>query len=74
MVRVPAVLSARIQIRQARAAAGLSQTELAQRIGVTQQQVANFESSDGDIRLGTLERAADALELTVDLRLRPKAA
>jgi len=74
MVRVPAVLSARIQIRQARAAAGLSQTELAKRIGVTQQQVANIESPDGDIRLGTLERAADALELTVDLRLRPKAA
>jgi DNA-binding XRE family transcriptional regulator/predicted RNase H-like HicB family nuclease len=74
MVRVPAVLSARIQIRQARTAAGLSQSELAKRIGVTQQQIANIESPDGDIRLGTLERAADALELVIDLRLRPKAA
>ncbi len=74
VVRVPTVLSARIQIRQARAVAGLSQSELARRIGVTQQQVANIESPDGDIRLGTLERAADALELTIDLRLRPKTA
>ncbi len=74
MVRVPAVLSARVQIRQARAAAGLSQTELAKRIGVTQQQVANIESPDGDIRLGTLERAANALELTIDVAFRPRAA
>jgi len=74
MIRVPAVLSARIQIRQARAAAGLSQAELAKRIGVTQQQVANIESPDGDISPGTFERAADALELTIDLRLRPRAA
>lgn len=73
-VRVPAILSARVQIRQARAAACLSQAELARRIGVTQQQVANIESPDGDILLGTLERAANALELTIDVRLRPRAA
>lgn len=74
MIRVPAVLSARVQIRQARAAAGLSQTVLAMRIGVTQQQVANIESPDGDIRLGTLERVAGALELVIDVQFRPRAA
>lgn len=73
-VHVPAALSARIQIRQARTAAGLSQMELAKRIGVSQQQVANLESPDGDVKLSTLERAAAALDLTLDVSFHPKRA
>lgn len=62
-VRPSSVLASRVLIRQARADAGINQAELAERIGVSQQQVAALESPDGDIKLGTLEKVADALGL-----------
>jgi transcriptional regulator with XRE-family HTH domain len=45
----------------ARVAAGLSQTEVAARMGTSQSAVARLESGDADIRLSTLERYAAAL-------------
>lgn len=62
-VRVSPVLASRVQLRQRRAAAGLSQADLAARVGVSQQQIALLESPDGDIKLGTLDRVAEALGL-----------
>ncbi len=46
-----------------RAAAGLSQTELAVRLGTTQSAVARWETGDVSPRLDTLERIADACGL-----------
>lgn len=42
---------------------GLSQTEVAARMGTSQSAVARLERGDADVRLSTLERYADALGL-----------
>jgi ribosome-binding protein aMBF1 (putative translation factor) len=52
-----------------RQAAGLSQTEVAARMGTSQSAVARLESGDADIRLSTLERYAAALGQRLDWRL-----
>jgi len=49
------------QLVAARLDAGLSQTEVAARMGTSQSAVARLESGDADIRLSTLERYATAL-------------
>lgn len=56
-------------IRSARLEGGLTQAELAHRIGVTQSVVARWERGAVEPRISTLERIADALDahLTVDL-------
>jgi predicted transcriptional regulator len=48
---------------------GLSQTEVAARMGTSQSSVARLEASAGDVRLSTLERYAAALGHTLDWRL-----
>jgi DNA-binding XRE family transcriptional regulator/predicted RNase H-like HicB family nuclease len=68
-VRVPAVLAARIELRWAREAVGLSQAALAKRIGVSRQSVSKLERPGKDLQVGTLERVARALGLTVDVHL-----
>jgi transcriptional regulator with XRE-family HTH domain len=55
----------------ARREAGLTQTELAARMGTSQSAVARLESGDLDARLSTLERYAAALGRTVDWQVRP---
>jgi predicted transcriptional regulator len=55
----------------ARLDSGLSQTELAARMGTSQSAVARLESGDLDARLSTLERYAAALGRTVVWQLRP---
>jgi transcriptional regulator with XRE-family HTH domain len=45
----------------ARVSAGLSQTEVAARMGTSQSAVARLESGEADVRLSTLERYAAAL-------------
>jgi transcriptional regulator with XRE-family HTH domain len=52
-----------------RLALGLSQTEVAARMGTSQSAVARLESGDADIRLSTLERYAAALGHRLDVRL-----
>ncbi len=52
-----------------RIASGLSQTEVAARMGTSQSAVARLESGDADVRLSTLERYAAALDQRIDWRL-----
>ena len=49
---------------------GLSQTEVAARMGTSQSAVARLESGAADVRLSTLERYAAALEQRLDWSLR----
>ena len=54
-------------VRQARMAAGLSQTELGQRIGASRFWVAQFEKGKPSAELGLALKAMDALGLTVHI-------
>jgi transcriptional regulator with XRE-family HTH domain len=59
------------QLARARRESGLSQTEIAARMGTSQSAVARLESGELDARLSTLERYAAALGRTVDWQVRP---
>jgi transcriptional regulator with XRE-family HTH domain len=48
---------------------GMSQTEVAARMGTSQSAVARLESGQGDVRLSSLERYAAAVDQVIDLRL-----
>ena len=48
---------------------GLSQTEVAARMGTSQSAVARLESGEADLRLSTLERYAAAIGQELDWRL-----
>ena len=50
--------------------AGMSQTEVAARMGTSQSAVARLESGEFDVRLSTLDRYAAALGHELDVRLR----
>jgi transcriptional regulator with XRE-family HTH domain len=52
-----------------RRAAGLSQAEVAVRMGTSQPAVARVEAGSGDVRLSTLERYAAAVGRRLELRL-----
>jgi len=52
-----------------RKALGLSQTTVAARMGTSQSAVARLEAGDGDVRLSTLERYAEAVGLSLRWRL-----
>ena len=62
-----AALYAGIAIRDAREEAGLSQTELAARVGITQPALSRIEAGRVDLTLGTLQRVADALGVPLTL-------
>lgn len=62
-------LAAALALRWARSEAGLTQEELAARVGVTQQAVAKLEREEGNPTLATLERVARALGMRVELGL-----
>lgn len=51
---------------------GLSQTEVAARMGTSQSAVARLESGAADMRLSTLQRYATAVGYDLDLRLRER--
>ena len=53
-----------------RRALGLSQTDVAARMGTSQSAVARLESGAADVRLTTLERYAAAVDRALDWRLR----
>lgn len=57
------------QLAARRLAAGLSQTEVAARMGTSQSAVARLEAGNGDARLSTVERYAQALALRLEIRL-----
>ena len=59
------------KIRDAREAAGLSQRELAARMGTSQAAVARLEAGGVGATLTTLQKVAAALDLTVTVDLAP---
>ena len=59
------------QIRSARDAAGLSQRDLAERMGTSQAAIARLEAGGVGATLTTLQRAAAALDLQITIELRP---
>jgi len=48
---------------------GLSQVEVAARMGTSQSAVARFEAGELDVRLSTIERYAQALGATLEWRI-----
>jgi transcriptional regulator with XRE-family HTH domain len=58
------------ELVRARQETGLSQTEIAARMGTSQSAVARLESGELDVRLSTLERYAGAIGRTVDWQVR----
>ena len=61
------------RIHDAREAAGLSQRELARRMGTSQAAIDRLESGGVAATLTTLQRVATALGLEVNVELRPSA-
>lgn len=59
------------QIRDAREAAGLTQRELASRMGTSQAAIARLEAGGVGATLTTLQKVATALNLEVAVLLRP---
>jgi transcriptional regulator with XRE-family HTH domain len=58
------------RLAERRQAQGLSQTEVAARMGTSQSAVARLESGGGDLRLSTLQRYAAALDAEVGFTVR----
>jgi transcriptional regulator with XRE-family HTH domain len=56
---------------RARAKAGLSQKEIAERMGTTQSAVARIESGKTSLRTATIQRYAEAIGCRVELKLVP---
>ncbi|MFN2569951.1 MAG: helix-turn-helix domain-containing protein [Candidatus Dormibacteria bacterium] len=56
------------QVRQLRTALGLSQEQLAERVGTTQPMIARLEGGGQPPSLRTLERLADALQANLSVR------
>jgi predicted transcriptional regulator len=60
------------ELAGARRAAGLSQTEVAARMGTSQSVVARLETGEIDARLSTLQRYAAAVGRELELGVRPQ--
>jgi transcriptional regulator with XRE-family HTH domain len=60
------------ELVEARREQGLSQTEIAARMGTSQSAVARLERGELDVRLSTVERYAAAVGRTVDWQVRPQ--
>ena len=58
-------------LKRARSDAGLTQRELAARVGMPQSAVARVESGAADVRVGTLDRLLRACDAEVSLRPLP---
>lgn len=54
-----------------RRATGLSQTDIAARMGTSQSAIARLETGDGDVRATTLERYAAAIGCEITWFVRP---
>jgi transcriptional regulator with XRE-family HTH domain len=58
-----------VELTSRRLSVGLSQTEVAERMGTSQSAVARLEAGEADVRLSTLERYAAAVGMTLDWQL-----
>lgn len=58
-----------VLLRQAREAAGLTQEQLADRIGTKKTAISRLENHAGSIKLSTLWKVSDALGRRLELRL-----
>ena len=56
-------------VARCRELAGMSQAELASRLGISQQSVAYYEKPDGDLKVSVALRIAEALGTTIDALL-----
>lgn len=65
--------SADVLVRQARAAAGLTQAQLAERVGTTQSAIARLERPGANPRLDTLDRVMAATSQRLELAPTPTA-
>jgi len=61
MIGVPVGLAVRLELRWARAAAGLTQAELAKKVGISQQALQKLESRQANPTIATLDRVARGL-------------
>jgi DNA-binding XRE family transcriptional regulator/predicted RNase H-like HicB family nuclease len=68
-VDVEAQLAVAVALRWARQEAGLTQAQLAARVGVSQQQVAKLERPGANPSVATLQRLAKALGVRLELEL-----
>ena len=59
----------RYKIAEARMAKGWTQSDLAKKIGTTQQQIARYESDDNDVKGGALVKISQALGVTISYLL-----
>ncbi|MCW6009862.1 helix-turn-helix domain-containing protein [Micromonospora sp. CPCC 205371] len=59
------------QLAEQRRAAGLSQAEVAVRMGTSQPAVARMEAGEVDVRMSTVERYAAAVGVRLEMRLQP---
>jgi DNA-binding XRE family transcriptional regulator len=71
-VPVPTVLALRIELRAARLRQRLTQRDLAEMLGVTQQQVALYEAGAANPSLSSLIAVADALYHDLEITLPPR--
>ena len=58
-----------VLLRQARERKGITQEELAHRIKTTKSAISRVENHAEDIKLSTLDRIADALQLKLQIKL-----
>ena len=68
-VTVDPVLAAKVALRRARIARGLTQKQLAERLDVGQSRVAKLEHPDFPSTLSKLREAAEALGADVDINI-----
>lgn len=61
-------MSAGSIIRMAREAEGLTQAQLARRLGITQPSIARLEAAGDNVTIATLQRAMNAMNRTLELR------
>ncbi|MDQ3264465.1 MAG: type II toxin-antitoxin system HicB family antitoxin [Myxococcota bacterium] len=68
-IELPPKLAVQIALKRARADAGISQTELARRAGVSQPAIAQLENPDSNPTIETLQKVAKALGARLEVTL-----
>lgn len=69
LIEINPQLAVAVTLRWARQDAGLTQAQLASRLGVSQQQIAKLERPGANPSIATLRKVADALGVRVHLEL-----